>query len=190
MCEALILPWRPPATDLQLRPFRRCPSFPRSFPPHLAPLPRQRRASQGPWVGLGLQEPLLGPAWELARERDLGERGVAFSLRREKRLLAWAREQQLGPVHALRGGGRVPGCPSRRSVLVRTPLATAETATPLSRPLPSGPVASMTLFVPARRPHPLISLLVSPAPRSEPSLSADGRQGAPATRSGQPRIWV
>lgn len=45
------------------------------------------------------------------------------------------------------------------------PSATAETATPLSPPLPSGPVASMTPLVHARRSHPLPSLLHQPRPR-------------------------
>lgn len=62
------------------------------------------------------------------------------------------------PRPSARAKGRGPrttlSVPPGAPYSAETPNATAETATPLRTLLPSGPVASMTLFVHARRPHP------------------------------------
>lgn len=181
----------PPATDLQLRPFYKSPSLPRSHP---RPTSRSFPALFGERVaspkspGSGLEAPRASAPSRLgARGKWRGQKGVAFSLPRERGCCAraWENDDQLRPRAARRPSARTKrrGPRTRLSLqALRTrpnPSATSEAATPLSALLPSGPVASMTPLVHARRPHPLLSLVRQPRPRASrgrcPRIAARGR---------------
>lgn len=153
-----------------------------SFPPEVIPAPPQvpslpcpERRSRVPSA--------LGRSWGSESLRSVppgglrrreGTEGLLSRSRRRRcwggdpgeSLISCGPEPQRGPVRALRGGGRVPGCPCRRSVLVRNPVQPQKPPHPSARYFLPGPSLSMTPLVHARGPHPLLSLIRQPRPRA------------------------
>lgn len=203
--EALILPWLPPTAFCKCCSPQRSPPAPSTS--GLFPALRDGRACQAPWVTAGAprgsaRSP-LGPCG-----KGTGQRGLLSRSRRRRD--CWGGREpgriadQLWPRTATGPSARTKGRGPRTRLSLQAlrtrpnPSATAETATPLSPLLPSGPVAPMTPFVHARLLHssptptsrPSFLTSSAPPPSSERSVSANGRQGAPAARSGPSGAWV